>query len=102
MTIRQLEKQCDKEIQEACTKYTMPKLTEVTIAIHEKYAGLIADERKKEPPIGDLEGYGKFLENLALGSIKIEADILAAKERINDITNEELYVYTKQDGIARG
>ena len=95
--IRQLEKRCDREIHQA-----RQRLNELIVEIYRRYSILIEVVRAEEPPIVDLEGYGKFLENLALGSIKIEADILAAKERINDITNEELHVYTKQDGIARG
>ena len=80
MDIRQLEKRCDREIQAVCNKYTGDKLTKEYIRVFEHYSLLIAVAKAEEPPIADLEGYGKFLEKLALKSIKTEATILQAKE----------------------
>jgi len=70
MTIRQLEKRCDREIQAVCEQYTMPKLQEKAIEIWKKYAELIEAARAEEPAIANLEGYGRFLANLATEALK--------------------------------
>lgn len=93
--IRQLEKRCDREIQAACEKYTVPKLNDVTIEIWSRYASLIERAKNERP----LTKYGKFLENLAIQAIKHEAD---NREVAHDISYEELYVLAGQGGIEWG
>ena len=70
MDIRQLEKRCNREIQAVCEQYTMPKLQEKAIEIWKKYAELIEAARAEEPAIANLEGYGRFLANLATEALK--------------------------------
>ena len=69
-------------------------MIDVTIAIHEKYTGLIAAERKKEPPIADLEGWGEFIYNHAIKPLP--------QEGAHDISDKKLHVHAGRGGSPRG